>query len=415
MTTISSYLVNKHPKLTKAIISALAKASSGNPIPIINQDRVLQAFKEQRVSAHDLLGSTGYGYNDLGREKLEAIYASVFGGQRALVRPQIASGTHALWLGLNANTAPGQEVLAVTGEPYATMKTVLSQTGSVSFIRQGKFFTWVNQLPTGEFDFQAIEKAISHKTQLIYIQKSRGYSLRSPVSNAQIGQLCRWLHNKYPIPPAVMVDNCYGEFVEASEPGHHGADLTVGSLIKNPGGGLAETGGYLVGRDDLVQNAGDALFAPGLNSQIGATGNYLKGMFQGLFQAPHHVGQALKNVRFAAALAQSLGYRAIPGSQAERYDLVQAIILETPHAMEAFTAAIQASSPVDSYAVPTPGPVPGYTTPVIMAAGTFVQGASLELTCDGPAAPPYTLYLQGGLAQEHGLLAIAAAFAAITE
>jgi cystathionine beta-lyase family protein involved in aluminum resistance len=393
----------------------MAKGCYDETCPLINQERIILAFKAERVSAHDLLGSTGYGYNDLGREKLEAIYASVFGGERALVRPQIASGTHALWLALNANTAPGQEVLAVTGEPYATMKTVLSQTGPVSFSSQGKTFNWVNQLSTGEFDFPAIEKAINSKTQLIYIQKSRGYSLRKPVSNAQIGELCRWLRNIFPAPPAVMVDNCYGEFVEDSEPGHHGADLTVGSLIKNPGGGLAETGGYLVGRNDLVQNAGDALYAPGLNSEIGATGNYLKGMFQGLFQAPHHVGQALKNVRFAAALADFLGYNAIPGSQEERFDLVQAIILETPQAMEVFAASIQATSPIDSYAVPTPGPVPGYTTPVIMAAGTFIQGASLELTCDGPAAPPYILYLQGGLAHEHGLLAIAAAFAAITE
>lgn len=414
MLTETQFLSQKFPVLAKALAAVMPALEPYriSPVDLHNQARVLEAFSRQRVDSYDLLGSTGYGYNDCGREKLEAIYCQVFGGEAALVRPQIASGTHALWLGLSGNTQPGDEIIAITGQPYATLATVLAQTGMGSFKSLGIEFKTIDLLPDGEFDLDALAGSLSAKTKIIYIQKSRGYSLRPPISTKQIGELAAWLKGKA-VNPAVIVDNCYGEFVETQEPGQAGAGLTVGSLIKNPGGGLAETGGYLVGERKLVENATDRLLAPGLDGQIGATGSYLRSMYQGLFLAPHFVGQAVFNARFAAAMAEELGYEALPKWNQPRYDLVQAIKLGSSAAMNRFCQAIQAASPVDGYVTPIPGEVPGYQIPVIMAAGTFIQGASLELSADGPVESPYFVYLQGGLSAEHGLLAICNAFAAI--
>lgn len=411
---IVQFLASRFPVLAAPIDSVLPglKHFQNSPVALTNQARVLRAFSEYKVSSYDLLGSTGYGYNDSGREKLEGIYTEVFGGESALVRPQIASGTHALWLALSGNTGPGDEIISITGRPYATLDTVLSDTGPGSFRAMNIRFIALELLPDGSFDIPALKTALSEKTKIVYIQKSRGYSLRNSISCRQIGDVAAWLRTQAHS-PAIVVDNCYGEFVEDSEPGHAGADLTVGSLIKNPGGGLAETGGYLVGRKSLVENAADRLLAPGLEGQIGATGHYLRGMFQGLFLAPHFVGEAVFNARFAAALAESLGYQVLPKWNAPRYDLVQAIVLNSSQKMDMFCQAIQAASPVDSYVAPVPGDVPGYKTPVLMAAGTFVQGASLELSADGPVAPPYIVYFQGGLGVQHGILAVCSAFSAI--
>lgn len=414
---MGDFLGQCYPAIAVQINTALSQVNEYrlSSTTLANQARVLEAFAENRVASHDLQGSTGYGYNDQGREKLEAIYASVFGGQAALVRPQISSGTHALWLALSGNTQPGDEILSVTGRPYATLETVLSQEGPGSFASLNIQFRAIQQQLDGSLDLNSLDKALNERIKIVYVQKSRGYSLRNSVSCAQIRELVTHLRNNTAHPPAVVVDNCYGEFVEAEEPGQVGADLTVGSLIKNPGGGLAETGGYLVGNRELVKNAGNRLLAPGLQGEIGATGPYLRGMYQGLFLAPHFVGQAVDNARFAAALAEALGFYALPRWDEPRFDLVQAIKLGSEEAMSKFCQAIQAISPVDSYALPIPGEVPGYTVPVIMAAGTFVQGASLELSADGPVQPPYVVYLQGGLGTEHGKLAICQALVALVE
>jgi cystathionine beta-lyase family protein involved in aluminum resistance len=381
-------------------------------IDLHNQARVLEAFSQQRVDSYDLLGSTGYGYNDRGRDKLEAIYSQFFGGEAALVRPQISSGTHALWLALSGNTQPGDEIISITGEPYATLATVLAQTSPGSLKSLGIKFKTIDLLPQGQFDLESLAKNISAKTKIIYIQKSRGYSLRQPISTGQIAAVATWMQSQ-PHRLVLVVDNCYGEFVEAQEPGHVGADLSVGSLIKNPGGGLAETGGYIVGREELVANSANRLLAPGLDGEIGSTGQYLRGMYQGLFLAPHFVGQGVFNARFAAALAEYLGYKTSPKWDQERFDLVQAIELGSQENMEKFCRAIQGTSPVDSYVAPVPGEMPGYQVPVIMAAGTFIQGASLELSADGPVEPPYIVYYQGGLSTQHGMLAVSAAMAAL--
>ncbi|HBI55473.1 MAG TPA: hypothetical protein DDY38_01375, partial [Firmicutes bacterium] len=385
MLTETQFLSRKFPALAKALAAVMPSLEPYriSAIDLHNQARVLEAFSQHRVDSYDLLGSTGYGYNDCGREKLEAIYCQVFGGEAALVRPQIASGTHALWLGLSGNAQPGDEIIAITGQPYATLATVLAQTGPGSFKSLGIEFKTIDLLPDGGFDLDALAGSLSAKTKIIYIQKSRGYSLRNPVSTKQIGELASWLKGKA-VSPAVIVDNCYGEFVEIREPGEAGADLTIGSLIKNPGGGLAETGGYLVGRKDLVTNAADRLLAPGLAGEIGSTGNYLRAMYQGLFLAPHFVGQAVYNARFAAAMAEYLGLVTTPHWDEDRYDLVQTIELGSAEKMGKFCRAIKAASPVDSFVAPVPGEMPGYQVPVIMAAGTFIQGASLELSADGP-------------------------------
>lgn len=402
------WLQEKYPRLAPAIGQAINKLRSHDwsEIPLVNQARVLEAFTEQRLSSNDLAGSTGYGYNDLGRDKLEAIYAQLMGSEAALVRPQISSGTHAIWLALAGNTRSGNEIISVTGRPYATLQTILRRSAE----RQ---LTVIKLKKEGEVDYAALAKSIRKQTKLIYVQKSRGYSHRPAVGNREIGKLVRWLQTNFPNPPPVLVDNCYGELVEGDEPGHHGADLVAGSLIKNPGGGLAPTGGYIAGKKELVAKAGERLYAPGLDSEIGATGHYLHSMFQGLFLAPHFVGQALLNARYCAALAEALNIRALPHWDQPRCDIVQALVLQSKEELLTFCRSIQQHSPVDSYVAPEPGPVPGYSNAVVMAAGTFIQGASLELSADAPLTAPYTVYLQGGLGSEHGQLAITAALAAV--
>lgn len=403
-------LQQKFPRLAPAIGTAMEMLRSMDrwDIPLLNQARVLDAFRAMRLSSQDLSGSTGYGYNDQGRDKLETIYAQLMGAEAALVRPQISSGTHAIWLALAGNTQPGDEILSVTGPPYATLQTVLAQA-------EGRTLTTLDLTKEGEIDFPALAGLISSKTRLIYAQKSRGYSHRPALGNREIGRLVQWLKANCPNPPPVLVDNCYGEFVEADEPGHHGADLVAGSLIKNPGGGLAQTGAYIAGSKELVAKAGNRLFAPGLDSQIGPTGPHLHGMFQGLFLAPHFVGQAVHNAIYAAALAEALNLTALPRWNQPRHDIVQALVLSSREELLTFCRTIQQHSPVDSFVYPTPGQVPGYDTDVVMAAGTFVQGASLELSADAPLSTPFTAYLQGGLGTEHGQLAITAALAAVVE
>jgi len=409
-----TFLVQQYPQIAEEIRKTISKLQPGlSATALANQAKVLRAFSQQNVASHNLQGSTGYGYNDEGREKLEAIFSQIFGGEAALVRPQIASGTHALWLALAGNVGPGEEIVSITGKPYATLDTVVKQKGPGTLDSLNIKFRSLDLLPDGAFNLNGLAKTLTSKTQIIYIQKSRGYSLRHPVSTEQIGKFATWLKNNYPNPPAVVVDNCYGEFVETKEPCHGGADLTVGSLIKNPGGGLAETGGYMVGRQELVDNVADRLLAPGLHGEIGATGTYLSRMYQGLFLAPHFVGQAVYNARYAALLAEQLGFKTFPRWDQPRFDLVQAIELGSEDNMDKFCQGIQAASPVDSFVAPVPGEVPGYQTPVIMAAGTFIQGASLELTADGPVEAPYIVYYQGGLGAEHGLLAITHALAKI--
>ena len=402
----SCYLSKQFPQMTASIQKAKEKMETADDdIALANQAGVLEAYTRHQVSSTDLAGTTGYGYNDSGRDKLEAIFATIMGTEQALVRPQISSGTHALWLAISACIAPSEAILAVTGQPYATLSTVLSRSGHVLRCQ--------NLDADGNIDLETLKNNLSHDIKLVFVQKSRGYSHRPAIGNEQIKRLKSWLKQNTANPPLILVDNCYAEFVEAQEPGHWGADIVAGSLIKNPGGGLAHTGGYVAGPQTAVSAAGDRLFAPGLNSEIGATGNYLHGMFQGLFLAPHFVAQALKNARFAATLAQELGIEALPQALDPRYDIVQALVLESQQQLLAFCRAIQRHSPVDSFATPAPGPVAGYEGDVVMAAGTFVQGASLELSADGPVSPPYTVYLQGGLGTEHGLLAITAAFAAL--
>ncbi len=399
------YLSKQFPPMAGMIKRAKQQARSlDDDTSLEIQAKILDAFTRNQVSTADLAGTTGYGYNDSGRDKLEAIFATLMGTEKALVRPQISSGTHALWLAISACTAPSEAILAVTGPPYATLSTVLDQSGHSLRCQD---------LVDGQIDLKALEDNLNNDVKLIFVQKSRGYSHRPAMGNEQIKILKDWLVKNTANPPLILVDNCYAEFVEDQEPGHWGADIVAGSLIKNPGGGLAHTGGYVAGPQGVVSAAGDRLFAPGLDSEIGATGNYLQGMFLGLFLAPHFVAQALKNARYAAALAEQLGIEALPGATDARYDIVQALVMGSERRLLAFCRAIQQHSPVDSFAAPAPGPVAGYQGDVVMAAGTFVQGASLELSADGPVSPPYTVYLQGGLGAEHGFLAITAAFAAL--
>ncbi|MTI94536.1 MAG: hypothetical protein FH749_03470 [Firmicutes bacterium] len=411
----TKYLKQHYPVLGTEIEEAATRLSTQqySDTSFANQDKVLKAFGRHKVSADDLWGSTGYGYNDLGREKLEAVFCTVFDTERALVRPNIVSGTHAIWLALSANVKPGQKVLSVTGEPYPTMKSVLAADGPGSFKEIGIEFDAVDLTETGDFDYNKIQDWIDADTAVIYVQKSRGYSLRAPLSCGAIDEFTNWL-NGCTYRPVVLVDNCYGEFVEILEPSQCGADIIAGSLIKNPGGGLAETGGYIAGRADLVANAEQKLLAPGL-TDMGATGTMLRSIFQGFFLAPHWVGQALTVARYGAIMGELLSYEVYPQWKASRHDIVQTLVLNDRNLMSRFCSTIQSRSPIDSFVTPTEGLIPGYNSPVLMAAGSFIQGASLELSADGPACPPYIVYVQGSLGIEHGLLALTEAFAALKQ
>ena len=366
-----------------------------------NQAKVLLAFQKNRVDAACFAATTGYGYNDVGREKLEQVYADVFHTEAALVRPQITCGTHALTVALSANLLPGDELLSPVGAPYDTLQEVIGiRPSPCSLAEYGVSYRQVELLAAGTFDYEGIRAAIHEKTKLITIQRSKGYATRPTFSVAQIGELIAFCKA---IKPDVicMVDNCYGEFVETVEPSDVGADMVVGSLIKNPGGGLAPIGGYICGTKPCVDRCGYRLSAPGLGQEVGANLGLMPALFQGFFLAPTVSAGALKGAIFAASLYEQLGFRCVPSAAASRHDIIQAVELGSEAAMVAFCKGIQAAAPVDSYVTPEPWPMPGYDSNVIMAAGAFVQGSSIELSADGPIRPPYAVYFQGGLTWYH--------------
>lgn len=371
-----------------------------------NQLKVLKALQDCRVSDAHFAASTGYGYNDLGRDTLEEVYAKAFHAESALVRPQLVSGTHALTIALSGNLRPGDEILSPVGKPYDTLEGVIGITESKGSLKEyGITYAQVDLLPDGSFDYDNIKKAINERTKLITIQRSKGYQTRPTLSVKQIGELISFVKS---IKPDVicMVDNCYGEFVETIEPSDVGADLCVGSLIKNPGGGLAPTGGYIVGKEEYVDNAAYRLTAPGLGKEVGATLGINGLLYQGFFLAPTVVAGALKGAIFAANVYEKLGFPVVPNGTESRHDIIQAVTLKSPEAVIAFCKGIQAAAPVDSYVTPEPWAMPGYTSDVIMAAGAFVQGSSIELSADAPIKPPYAVYFQGGLTWYHAKFGI---------
>lgn len=371
-----------------------------------NQLKVLKAMQDCRVSEACLLGTTGYGYNDIGRDTLEAVYASLFHTEAALVRPQITCGTHALALALMSNLRPGDELLSPVGKPYDTLEEVIGIRESRGSLKEyGISYRQVDLKEDGSFDWEGIRNAIHPNTKLATIQRSKGYQTRPTLSVEQIGELIAFLKS---IKPDIicMVDNCYGELVERQEPTDVGADIVVGSLIKNLGGGLAPTGGYVCGRQDLIDRCAYRLSAPGLGKEVGANLGLLTSFYQGLFLAPTVVASAVKGAIFTAGCYEALGFRVIPGSREVRRDIIQAVELGSREAMVAFCKGIQSAAPVDSYVTPEPWAMPGYESEVIMAAGAFVQGASIELSADGPIRPPYAVYFQGGLTWFHAKLGI---------
>lgn len=371
-----------------------------------NQLKVLKAMQDNHVSEACLLGTTGYGYNDLGRDTLEAVYASVFHTEDALVRPQITCGTHALSVALMSNLRPGDELLSPVGKPYDTLEEVIGIRASKgSLAEYGITYQQVDLLPDGAFDYEAIKQAINQKTKLVTIQRSKGYQTRPTLSVQRIKELISFIKGiKSDV--ICMVDNCYGEFVERLEPTDVGADMVVGSLIKNPGGGLAPIGGYIAGKKACVENAAYRLTSPGLGKEVGASLGILKDFYQGLFLAPTVTAGALKGAIFAANVYEKLGFQVVPNSTEARHDIIQAVTFGTPEGVIAFCKGIQAAAPVDSFVTPQPWDMPGYDSKVIMAAGAFVSGSSIELSADGPIKPPYAVYFQGGLTFEHARFGI---------
>lgn len=371
-----------------------------------NQMKVIHAMQKAKVSDIHFAATTGYGYNDLGRDTLEEVYAQTFHGESALVRPQLISGTHALHVALSGNLRPGDELLSPVGKPYDTLEEVIGIRDSVGSLKEyGVRYRQADLLEDGSFDFDAIRQAVNDKTRLVTIQRSKGYATRPTLSVDKIGELISFIKS---IKPDVlcMVDNCYGEFVERIEPTDVGADMVVGSLIKNPGGGLAPIGGYIVGKKDCIDRASYRLSAPGLGKEVGASLGMNQPFFQGLFLAPTVVAGALKGAVFAANLYERLGFSVTPDSRQTRHDIIQAITFGTPEAVIAFCQGIQAAAPVDSFVTPEPWDMPGYDAPVIMAAGAFVQGSSIELSADAPIKDPYAVYFQGGLTWYHAKLGI---------
>ena len=371
-----------------------------------NQMKVIRAMQECRVSDIHFAATTGYGYNDLGRDVLEAVYAKAFCGEDALVRPQVMSGTHALHIALSGNLRPGDELLSPVGKPYDTLDEVIGIREAAGSLKEyGVTYRQVDLLPDGSFDFEGIRASLNERTKLVAIQRSKGYATRPTLSVDRIGELIFFIKS---IRPDVicMVDNCYGEFVERKEPLEVGADMIVGSLIKNPGGGLAPIGGYIVGRKDCVERAAYRLSAPGLGKEVGASLGLNQSFFQGFFLSPTVVAGALKGAIFAANIYESLGFDVVPNSTESRHDIIQAVTFGKPEAVIAFCKGIQAAAPVDSFVTPEPWDMPGYDAPVIMAAGAFVQGSSIELSADGPIKPPYAVYFQGGLTWYHAKLGI---------
>ncbi len=367
----------------------------------INQMKVLLAMQKNRLSEAHFAGSSGYGYTDEGRDTLEKIYADVFHTEDALVRSQITCGTHALCVAMFGNLRPGDEILAIAGKPYDTLDEIIGirkSRGSLS--EYGVTYAQVDLLPDGSFDFEGIKKAINDRTRLIEIQRSKGYAVRPTLSVEQIGEAISYVKSiREDI--ICLVDNCYGEFVQDKEPSDYGADLVVGSLIKNPGGGLAPIGGYICGKKEYVENASFRLTTPGLGKEVGASLNNTKAFTQGLFMAPTVTASALKGAIFAANVYERLGFQAVPNMTENRYDIIQAVELGTPERVVAFCEGIQAAAPVDSYVTPVPWDMPGYDAPVIMAAGAFVSGSSIELSADAPMREPYAVYFQGGLTYQH--------------
>ena len=371
-----------------------------------NQAKVIAAMQKNRVSAACFAATTGYGYDDVGRDNLERVYADVFHTEAALVRPQITCGTHALTVALSANLLPGDELLSPVGLPYDTLQEVIGiRESPCSLAEYGVSYKQVDLLNDGTFDYDGIRNAITAKTKLATIQRSKGYATRPTFSVKQIGELIAFIKS---IKPDVicMVDNCYGEFVETIEPSDVGADMVVGSLIKNPGGGLAPIGGYICGTKTCVERCAFRLSAPGLGQEVGANLGLMPALYQGFFLAPTVVAGAEKGAIFAANLYEPLGFRCVPNATESRHDIIQAVELKSEEGMIAFCKGIQAAAPVDSFATPLPWDMPGYNDKVIMAAGAFVQGSSIELSADGPIRPPYAVYFQGGLTWQHAKLGI---------
>ena len=367
----------------------------------INQAKVLLAMQKNRVSAQCFAATSGYGYDDVGRDVLEKVYADVFHTERALVRPQITCGTHALAVALGANLRPGDELLSPVGKPYDTLEEVIGiRPSPCSLAEYGVTYRQVDLLEDGGIDWEGIRSAVGERTKVVTIQRSKGYQTRPTLSVERIGELIAFVKGlKNDI--ICMVDNCYGEFVETIEPSDVGADMTVGSLIKNPGGGLAPVGGYICGTEACVERCAYRLSAPGLGQEVGANLGVMPALYQGLFLAPTVVASALKGAVFASHIYEKLGFRVVPGADEERYDIIQAVELGSEARMLAFCRGIQAAAPVDSYVLPEPWPMPGYDSDVVMAAGAFVQGSSIELSADGPVRPPYAVYFQGGLTWYH--------------
>ncbi len=371
-----------------------------------NQMKVLHAMQKNRISAEHFSGSTGYGYNDIGRDDLEQVYADTFHTEAALVRPQITCGTHALTIALAANLRPGDELLSISGKPYDTLEEVIGiRPSRGSLAEYGITYRQVELTAEGRFDLDAIRAAIRPETKVAAIQRSRGYLSRPTLSVAEIGEAIAAVKSvRSDI--IVMVDNCYGEFTERIEPSDVGADMCVGSLIKNPGGGLAPIGGYIAGTNECVQNCAYRLTSPGLGKEVGASLETMRSFYQGFFLAPTVTAGALKGAIFAAALYERFGFTVLPPSKAERHDIIQEIEFGKPECVIAFCEGIQAAAPVDAYVTPEPWAMPGYDSDVIMAAGAFVQGSSIELSADGPIKPPYAVYFQGGLTWEHARIGI---------
>ena len=381
----------------------------------LNQAKVLLAMRKNRVDAACLAGTTGYGHDDKGRDTLERVYADVFHTETALVRPHVTCGTHALAIALSANLLPGDELLSPVGKPYDTLEEVIGiRPAPCSLMENGVTYRQVDLLPDGSFDYEGIRAAINEKTKLVTIQRSKGYQMRPTFSVKQIGELIAFIKGVKP-GLTVMVDNCYGEFTEENEPSDVGADMTVGSLIKNPGGGLAPIGGYIAGTAKCVARCHYRLTAPGIGQDVGASVSVMRDLYQGFFLAPTVTAAAMKGAVFAAKLYESLGFHVVPDSVESRHDIIQSVELGSPEAMCAFAEGIQAAAPVDAYVTPVPSPLPGYADEVIMAAGAFVQGASIELSADGPIRPPYAIFFQGGLTFPHAKLGIMMSLQKLTE
>ena len=362
-----------------------------------NQLKVIHAMQECGVSEACFQGSTGYGYNDIGRDRLEEVYSLIFGTEDALVRSTITCGTHALAIALASSLRPGDELLSLSGKPYDTLEKVIGiRRSRGSLAEYGITYKQADLLPSGDFDFDAIEKAIGKNTKVAAIQRSRGYELRPSIPVEKIGEAIAFVKS---IKPDIicMVDNCYGEFVEKTEPGQYGADLVVGSLIKNPGGGIAPMGGYIAGRKECVEDCAIRMTSPGLGKEVGASLEINRALYQGLFLAPVVTSSALKGALFAASAYEACGFDAYPKAADERTDIIQAVTLGSPEALNAFCLGIQKAAPVDSFVVPEGAPMPGYESDVIMAAGAFISGSSIELSADGPLREPYNVYFQGGL------------------